>query len=150
MPAGTLGPAGTVSAVLTIPTTCSMRSPTATAVPPAAADVQPVSEPGAPAVTPVQVITEAAVGTGVWVRSTNGPATSCSGELARPVWVTVTVAGLPPVAGTATAAVAKASGSTPTRSVAGSPARGFASVAPDGVWTSRPTPALSPAGRCSV
>jgi hypothetical protein len=146
VPSVLLGPFGMTAAVVTVPITCSMRSPGLTVAPPAAAEVQPVR---VVAPTPVQVMTVDGEGVGDWVMSTKAPATSCSRVLAWPVVFTVIVAPAPPVVGTDVPAVAVASGSRPTCSVAGSPASGLEAVGVR-VWTSRPTPSLSPDGRLRV
>ena len=64
-----------------------------TVMPPDCVVVQPVR---VVAPTPVQLMMVEAVGVGFWVRSTNPPATSCSGEPAAPVCDTEIVAGVPP------------------------------------------------------
>ena len=150
VPAGVFGPGGIGWAVETLATTCSIRSPEATAMVPEGV-VHPVS---VVVVTPVQVMIDAAVGVGVWVRSTKGPGTSSSGEPAPPLlrspeWVACTAIVLPVVWVTESAAVANESGSRPTFSLAGRPASGLVD---EGVTacTSSGTSVLSPAARCSV
>ena len=144
-PVVVLGPAGMVAAAPAVPMTCSIRSPGPIAMPPARLVVHPVR---LVALTPVQVITLVALGCLVWVRSTNSPATSCSGVPAAPVWLSEIVTAPAPGCSN-TGAVVKASGSIPVDSVAGRPAKGLVAVGAS--WcTSMPTPLLSPAARSSV
>src|ERR1700722_17463680 len=125
-PVEVLGPAGIVAAVFTVATTCSMRSLTPTLM--EGPDVvHPVNEVTA---TPVHVMTSAALGVGVCVRSTNGPGNNSSGDVGTPptrsldsVWSTEMV---DDVADTVSVVVANESASRPTCSVAGTLARGLA------------------------
>ena len=100
--------------------------------------------------TPAQVMIDAAVGSGVWVRLTKGPATNCSGPTeGLRVRERMIVAVLPPV-GLHADGAGEVVRVDAVISVAGTPSSGFDSVPVRGYGRACPTPRLSPAARGSV